>query len=212
MPVPRSEIERAEQKTAELIEDVDKLLHPTGVAWRLRKTRRRTAQISVLAQERPAETGEVVSRIRFVEVDAAGDPIDQPREFVVNDNQLYVNCDFLDLDPDYAWGEPGIYRGTCIGLFERIYGSNQAPIHGQLLDPVGEIPVVYRGDGPVSPLEKKIWEGVWNGEIPLGRLRWGHTSILRLRPGVTFELTMQAHKSNTVKELTPETDEPATRP
>ena len=50
-------------------------------------------------------------------------------------------------------------------LFTRIFGQNQTPADGLIIDEPGKIPDIYRGDpkeiARVSDFEKELWDNFW---------------------------------------------------
>ncbi|HPP53265.1 MAG TPA: hypothetical protein PK777_09970, partial [Thermoguttaceae bacterium] len=61
-----------------------KQIEQLRTAVRLLKVQRRLAHLEVLSQGKSPQTGQLQTRLRFIEVDDSGKPIDQPREFTID--------------------------------------------------------------------------------------------------------------------------------
>ncbi len=132
-----------------------------STAIRLLKVDHRVAQVDVLWQGQSPETGELATRISFVEVDAAGKAIEKPRVFTLEGNVLHLAALVIKFTDKYVEsGDP--LRGTSLCLFKRIYGDKQAPEKGFVLDPVGSRPAAYHGTQEMTEWEKGLWAKFWD--------------------------------------------------
>ena len=80
--------------------------------------------------------GQVSTEIEFVELDDDGQPVDQPRRFRIQGDQVYIDGWVVKFEDQYV-EEADIERGTSLLLFKRIFGSGQRPDDGHVLDEAG---------------------------------------------------------------------------
>lgn len=127
------------------------------------------AQILVDSIE-TGESGEMVTRLRWVEVDPEGRPFapGKPRTIEVKGNDVYIDAWQVVFDPaSIKEGDP--LRGKSLTLFSRIYGADQAPNEGVRLhvpaqtpgpdETAGLIPPAFRqSKGEAGELEKRLWQ------------------------------------------------------
>jgi hypothetical protein len=180
--------------------EIDRL----DMALRLMKVDHRVAQLDVLGQKGSAAAGDLVTTVRFVEVDNEGKPLEEPRVFEIEGDVAYVESWVVKFTDDYVeQGDP--LRSTSLCLFRRIFGESQQPSQGFSLDPVGSRPAAYQSGGQMSDLERGIWQQFWqyandpamaekvgvraaHGEAPFQKLVPGkrYKILLRSSGGLTF--------------------------
>jgi hypothetical protein len=91
------------------------------------------------------------------------------------------------------------FRSTSICLFRRVFGENQNPKDGFVLDAPGGQPVIYRTGGPPSDFEKEIWSRFWDysnnpDEAAKKGIRAAHGEApsQKLLPGMRYKLNLRA--------------------
>jgi hypothetical protein len=175
-------------------QEVDRL----DTALRLLKVDRRLAELRVIDQQTSEEEGSVVTRVSFVETNAEGHPIGEPREFDIVGDMVYVDYLVAKFDDKYI-EEADLERGTAICLFQRIFGENQQPSDGYMLDEVGTRPTAYARGGAISEFEQNIWNDFWTiANDPEKatehgiRAAHGNAAAIRVQPGKSYQLELRA--------------------
>ena len=129
---------------------------------RLLKVDHRIARLTVLDQQGSAEEGDLATKVRFVEVDAQGKPLGQPREFTIEGDVVYIDAWVVKFDDTHV-EEADPLRATSICLFRRLFGETQQPKQGFELDQVGSRPAAYQSGGDqMTDLERKLWARFWD--------------------------------------------------
>ena len=176
-----------------LAEDLDRV----QTAVRLLKLHRRLAKVEVLDQTTD-EAGQLATKIRFTEVGDEGQAIGEPAEFTLEGDRVYVEYQVVKFDDQYV-EQADIERGTAICLFERLFGENQKPEDGFVIDKVGSRPNAYERGSVTSEFEQKIWDDFWNiandpkKAAALGiRATQAVAPSIRVEPGATYELDLRA--------------------
>lgn len=137
-------------------EQIEKL----ETARRLLKADSRMAYLSVVDMKTD-DAGKVVStEVEFVEVDANGKALDEPKRYTVMGDTVYVDSRVVKFADEYV-EKADLVRGTSLVAFRGIFGRHQTPNDAFLLDKDGDVPSVYRRGKPESELEKKIWADFW---------------------------------------------------
>ncbi|QDU55994.1 hypothetical protein [Aeoliella mucimassa] len=177
----------------ELQEDLDRV----QTAVRLLKLHRRLARVEVLDQQTD-ESGQLQTKIRFIEVADEGQPIGEPAELTLEGDRVYIEYLVVKFDDQYV-EQADIERGTAICLFERIFGENQNPDEGFVIDKVGSRPNAYDRGSVTSDFEQQIWNDFWtiaNDRKKAEELGIRATHALapsiRMEPGATYELDLRA--------------------
>ncbi|NQT13071.1 MAG: hypothetical protein HQ582_10005 [Planctomycetes bacterium] len=169
-----------------------------NTAVRLLKVDHRVAQIDVLSQEGAADSGDLVTRFSFVEVDGEGNAMEEPRLFSVKGDMVYVDSWVVKFSDEYVeMGDP--LRSTSICLFRRLFGETQKPSDGFALDPVGSQPTAYRNGGQMSELEQEIWSKFWDYANDPAKARklgvraaHGEAPFQKLVPGKRYKVELRA--------------------
>jgi len=142
------------------LEQKQQQIQKLTVAVRLLKVDHRLARIRVLEQGRNPQNDRLWTTFEFVEVNEEDRPVDQPRRFTIDGDMVYIDSWVAKFDDEYVQtGDP--LRGTSICLFNRIFGEYCEPQAGFQLDQLGTRPHAYARGGPMSALEKNIWENFW---------------------------------------------------
>jgi hypothetical protein len=210
-----------QQKSAELsdrerdIATLNKKLERTALAMHLLKVRRRLARLTVLDQRTDPATKIPVSRIEFVELNDAGQPIGQPRQFDIRGDMVYVDYLRVTFDDKYV-EDSDLDRSTAICLFQRIFGEHQEAVDGYQLDEVGSRPTAYARGTDMSDFERKIWTDFWliaNDPKRAAELgiyaAHGAAVSMRVRPQATYLLELRSTGDMTIRPAEPPPAPPA---
>lgn len=164
---------------------------------KLLKLNQRVAQIRVLGQERSEDGKEFRTKFSFVEVNEEGHPIEQAKTFTIKGDIVYVDAwvvkfDFAHLEQN----DP--LRSTSICLFRRLFGEDQRPADGFVLDAVGSQPAAYRTGGKPSEFEQQIWSRFWEyannpalAKQAGVRAAHGEAPSIKLLPGKRYRILLQ---------------------
>jgi hypothetical protein len=177
----------AKQQEIERLQAVVKLL----------KLNQRVAQIHVLGQERSEDGKELRTTFSFVEVNEEGRPIEQAKTFTIKGDVVYVDAWVVKFD--YAHLEQSDpLRSTSICLFRRVFGEDQRPADGFVLDAVGSQPAAYRTGGKPSEFEQQIWSRFWEyannptlAKQAGVRAAHGEAPSIKLLPGRSYRVLLQ---------------------
>jgi hypothetical protein len=137
-------------------------------------------------------------RIRFVELSPDGDPIGSPREFRFASDVLYIDNWIVKFDDRFV-KDKDLQRGTSLCLFRRIFGEDQSPSQGYLLDEVGMRPQAYARGGQPTEFESQIWSQFWEfandpqkaAEMGI-RAANGEAVSIQVRPGMAYNIELRA--------------------
>jgi hypothetical protein len=137
-------------------------------------------------------------RIRFVELSPDGDPIGSPREFRFSSDVLYIDNWIVKFDDRFV-KDKDLQRGTSLCLFRRIFGEDQSPSQGYLLDEVGMRPQAYARGGQPTEFESQIWSQFWEfandpqkaAEMGI-RAANGEAVSIQVRPGMAYNIELRA--------------------
>jgi len=173
-------------------------------AVRLLKVDHRIARITVLSQEGSAAGGDLTTSFSFVELNEAGRPLDEPRQFTVKGDLVYLDAWVVKFADEYIeQGDP--LRATSVCLFRRIFGEAQRPVEGFVLDPVGSQPAAYRTGGKPSEFEAEIWSEFWEYANDVAkaqkagvRAAHGEAPSIKLMPGKCYKVLLRASGGLTV--------------
>jgi len=167
-------------------------------ALRLLKVNRRLAELRVVDQTGSDEENNLKTRISFVETNEEGEPLDEPREFVIDGDLVYVDYLVAKFDDEYV-ERADLDRATAICLFQRIFGENQQPSDGYQLDEAGTRPTAYGRGGIASDFEKQIWQDFWTiandpqqaQELGI-RAAHGNAASIRVQRDKAYQLDLRA--------------------
>ncbi len=180
--------------------EIDRL----DMALRFLKVDHRVAQLDVLEQRPSPESGELMTRVSFVEIGESGDPIEKPREFTVKGDVVHVAALVVKFaDEHVEAGDP--LRSTSLCLFKRLYGDKQEPEKGFPLDPVGSRPAAYRSGQRMSEWEQGLWSKFWDyandpdaaKEIGI-RAAHGEAVYQQMRPGMRYRVLLRSSGGLTI--------------
>lgn len=132
-----------------------------NMANRLLKVDHRIARLDVLSQGPSPQTGDMTTRVSFVETDEQGKPLEKPRVFDIKGEFVRVDALVIKFaDQLVEAGDP--LRSTSVCLFKQIYGNDDAPKRGFALDSPSSQPAPYERGGKMSELEQEIWANFWD--------------------------------------------------
>ncbi len=183
-----------------------------ALALKLQKVERRVARLVVI--DRAEVGGKLTTRVRFEEVDGAGDPLGAAQEITIDGDVVYVDAwvvKFEDLCVEQ--GDP--LRAASLVLFRRLFGEHQAPSQGTLIDRQGARPAAYGGDAPMTAVEEEVWQDFWAlandpaRAAKLGvRAAHGEAPSMKLVKGEVYKVTLRASGGLTIA---PDRPEPTSR-
>ncbi len=190
--------DEVEIKTAELEE--------LSIAMALLKIDHRVALIEILSQEpSPDDPDLIQTHLRFVELDAEGQPAGRGMDVTVDGTTVYVESLVVKFGDEYVESGDAL-RGTSICLFRRLFGEAESPTSGVEIDPAGLQPLAYTGvEGP-SPLHRELWARFWEyaNDPELARARGvkaihGEAPFIETRPGKTYRVELRASGGLTIQ-------------
>ena len=142
------------------VDEQQQVIARLDTSLRLLKVDHRVARLTVLDQSTD-DRGEIVSLVEFQELDDRGEPLDQPKQFRIKGDMVYIDTwvvKFLDKYVEAA----DLERGTALVFFRRLFGEFQEPHQGFALDQAGQRPTAYARGSALSEFEKRIWDDFWN--------------------------------------------------
>jgi hypothetical protein len=170
------------------------------MAMRLLKVDKRVARIDVLSQQGSVQNGDLVTHFTFVELDKDKEdlPLDEPRLFSVRGDVIYIDALVVKFDDQYVEAADPL-RSTSLCLFRRVFGENQKPADGFVLDPVGSRPAAYQNGREPSKFEQQIWARFWQyaNDPELAkktgiRAAHGEAPYLKVVPGKRYKMELRA--------------------
>jgi hypothetical protein len=132
---------------------------------------RRIAEMLVTDQQ--TIDGVLHTTVLFVEYAKDGTTL-PPKSFTLVGDTVHIDAMVIKFDGKYVEQNDPL-RGHSIALFTKIYGSEQTPAQGFVIDEPGRIPDIYRGIDPkVSQFEQTLWKDFWRlAEDPAYRQSMG---------------------------------------
>jgi len=220
LEIQKQEIDTLNTSLTETTQQLEKV----EFAMRLLKVRHRLARLTVLDQ-RPIEASDtaaleaaaagepaaqVMTKIEFVEINEAGEPISEPREFDIVGDMVYVDYLRVTFDDKYV-EQSYLDRSTAIALFQRIFGEHQKAIGGYTLDTVGTRPTAYGQGTDISDFEKKIWDDFWliandkQKAADLGIFAAHSNAVgIRVQPNMVYEIDLRSTGDMTIRPIDPQ--------
>jgi len=163
---------------------------------RLLRLDHRLARVEVVEQEETPEG--MVTRVRFSELGLAGKLIGSPKELEVRGRFLYLESQVVKFSDQYVESADPL-RGTSICLFRRVFGEQQKPADGPVLDTVGLSPGAIYGDNVRLIEHTDLWERFWDyaNDPDLARAAGvravhGEAPFTELRPGKSYRVELRA--------------------
>ena len=181
-------------------------------AMRLLKVRRRVAQLRVIDRRKDDTTGEVLSRVEFVELDREGKPLEKAKQYTVTGDVIYVDSWVVKFEDRYV-EQADLDRATSLVLFRRLFTDKLEPSQGLPLDRVGDRPQAYADGRPMSAFERAIWKDFWSVATDQARAKelgiraaHGEAPSVPLIKGMVYRIELRASDGLSIR---PET-QPAT--
>ena len=96
-------------------------------------------------------------------------------------------------------------RGSSVCLFQRIFGEDQKPADGTLLESSGSLPAVYAGDQLPDPFYEKLWAKFWDyaadpkaAKLAGVRAVHGEAPFVEAIPGATWRVELRSSGGLTI--------------
>lgn len=195
------EKEIALQKVSALEEEISQKqaeIEQLGVRLKLLKVDQRIGQFHVVDQTVDPESGEKVSKVRFLEIDKQGKPIGLPREFEIKGDVAYIEYWVVKFDDKYV-EEADPFRNTSIFLFRKIFGEDQKASEVPDIDTIGDRPAVYAQNPEATEFENQLWKDFWKlANDPEAakskgiRTAHGEAPNIKMIEGKTYELELRS--------------------
>lgn len=190
----QEEVTRLKGDVAQKVKQIEKL----DTALRLMTVEHRMADIFVVDQwKSQVEKGKLKTKFVFQDVDDQGQPLDDPREFTIDGDILYVDAWVVKFNDELIQQNDPL-RSTSLMIFRRLFGEFQEPSEGFAIDKVGARPAAY-GRGPQSEYEKELWSNFWEYSNDPARAQkagiraaHGEAPYVKLKPGVLYKVKLRA--------------------
>jgi len=203
-----AEVTRLTDKVAEQAKKIDEL----DLSLRLLKRDHRLARLTVEDQWETPEK-KLMTKLRFVEVNDEGQPLDKPREFTLEGDVVYLEAWVVKyLDEFVEKGDPA--RGTSVCLFKRLYGEHLEPSEGFELDSTHSRPAAYSSGREMPAFEREIWERFWDfandpekAQRAGVRAAHGDAPFIKVRSGKTYLVDLRASDGLTIRAVDSPPDE-----
>lgn len=193
--------EKLEGQVAEQQEEIStqrEEIERLDLAVRLLKVDRRVARVEVLDQQLDDGGAVKSTTVSFVELDAAGDPLGEPRQFTIDGDVLHIDAWVAKFQDELVQsGDP--LKAASLYLFRRLYGDYQRPVDGFPLDEERQQPLPYSGGGSMGEFEQTVWQEFWEyatdeqKAAAAGiRAAHGEAPYIKLTPGKRYRLVLRA--------------------
>ncbi|MEZ6088472.1 MAG: hypothetical protein R3C05_10690 [Pirellulaceae bacterium] len=189
------------------IERQSKEITRMETAMHLLKVDHRLAILEVLSQQEKPDSDQIVTTVRFTELSPQREPVGEPKVFSVQGEIIYLDSWVVKFDDKFV-ESADIARGTSLALFRRVFGENQKPTDGYLLDEVGSMPQAYLRGGEPSDFEREIWAQFWEFAADREkaaekgiRAAHGEAPSFKAIPGQVWEVTVRASGGLSVTRL-----------
>ncbi len=204
-------VSSVEEQGARLVEQERQIVELETALW-LSKIDHRVARVVVLDQVPieggsgdPGDPERVRTSVRFIELDDAGEPLGEPVDVEIEGKLLYIDALVIKFSDQYVEGGDAL-RGTSVCIFRRLFGEEQKPSDGAVLDRTGTRPLPYRGDDLPDPFYDELWERFWDyandpeAAAAQGvRAVHGEAPYMELRPGKTYRVELRASGGLTIR-------------
>jgi hypothetical protein len=115
----------------------------------------------LLVTDQTTINGIVHTTLLFEEYGRDGHPL-APKSFTILGSEAHLDAMVIKFDRDFVKKNDPL-RGHSLALFTRIYGNQQTPDSGPLIDTPGHIPEIYQGTNPkVTQFEMELWQKFWH--------------------------------------------------
>ncbi len=183
----------------------EQLRRQSEAARLLLKVNHRAALMEVLEQgPDPTDPEQILTRVRFVELDAAGKPAGTPQEITVQGTRVYLESLVIKFDDTFVEGGDAL-RGTSVCLFKKMFGENTPAKSGTAIDAVGQRPHPYAQGDMIDPWFDELWRNFWNyandpdAAAEKGvRAMHGEAPWIEARPGGRYRVDLRASGGLTI--------------
>ncbi len=195
-----------EQIIAELQQQNDDL----KLRLELLRERERVAVIDQVDQG-PSEQrpGELRTRFRFRETDAAGATVGPPQRFEIEGDVAYFDAQVIKFDDQFI-EQRDLERGSTLLLFRRIFGEHQKPVDGFTIDAVGGRPQIYSPEQGQPAFHEQLWRDFWDyandpavAQRSGVRAMHGEAPFIKLMPGRRYQIELRSSEGLTIRPLPP---------
>ncbi|MCC9607177.1 hypothetical protein LOC68_14140 [Blastopirellula sp. JC732] len=190
----QTKVSALEEEVTQKQAEIEKL----EVRLKLLKVDHRIGRFHVVDQTVDPDTGDKNSKIRFQEIDRDGQPVGQPREYVVKGDVVYVEYWVVKFEDKYV-EEADPFRNTSIFLFRKIFGEDQKPSEVPDIDVIGDRPMVYGRSPEATEFENQLWKDFWKlandpeaAKAKGIRAIHGETPNIKMIEGKTYELDLRS--------------------
>lgn len=168
----------------------------------LLKVDRRVAQIAVLDQQQDTEG--VVTTVEFIEFNGDGEPIGEPLKASVRGDTVYVAYLVLKFKDEFVEADDPI-RGASACFFQSLFGNEQTPDSGVILDEPGAWPERYADQDEAGVFASGLLEDFWEtandpqraAELGI-RAMHGEAPFMRVEVGAVYRLAIRSAGGLTV--------------
>lgn len=196
-----------EEQVVQLQNDVKRQqleIQRLATSLQLLKVDRRVARLDVIDQIRDRSDDSLTTVVDFVELDDRGEPLEGVRRFEIAGDVIYLDYWVVKFDDEYI-EQAQIDRSTSLVLFRRLFGEQQQPRDGFVVDQPDRPPRAYTSGGTVSEFEATIWSDFWNianderRAADLGiRAAHGQAVSIKTQPGKTYYIQLRASDGLTI--------------
>ena len=156
---PSRELQRQLAERDVQIQALKERAQALEAAVRLLRHTERRARIVVLDQTRGSDN-QLTTRIRFSEINPAGDPVGEPRDFEISGDEIYVDTLVIKFEDEFVTAGDAL-KGRSLLLFRRIFSDRLRPADALVLDREGQIPQAYAAEKAPSAFERELWAQFW---------------------------------------------------
>ena len=200
----------------ETIDEKNEVIEKQAIAMLALKTDERKAMITVL--DTSGEGNEMITTIRWVELNDANQPIDE-KVFELKGDMISVDAWVVKFKDEYI-ENADLIRGRSLYLFQRIYGEDNQGEYVYDLDGDKAPPQVYRSGETVSDFEREIWENFWEiaNDPPRAEdlgIRAAHGEVVyikEVKPGTRYEVELRASGGLSINRLEDDQPDPTAKP
>ena len=151
------QIERLEENVERQQIEIQRL----ATSIRLLKVDRRVARLDIVEQIKEPGEESLTTVVDFVELDDRGEPLEKAKRFEIAGDVIYLDFWIVKFDDEYI-EQAQIDRSTSLVLFRRLFGEQQQPRDGFVVDQPNRPPRAYTSGGAISEFEATIWSDFWN--------------------------------------------------
>ncbi|MFM8253499.1 MAG: hypothetical protein ACKOBW_18080 [Planctomycetota bacterium] len=196
-----------EEQIGQLQHDVERQqleIQRLATSMQLLKVDRRVARLDVVDQIKDRSDDGLITIVDFVELNDRGEPLEGGRRFEIAGDVIYLDYWVVKFDDEYV-EQAHIDRSTSLVLFRRLFGEQQQPRDGFVVDQPNRPPRAYTSGSAVSEFEATIWSDFWNianderRAADLGiRAAHGQAVSIKTQPGRSYYIQLRASDGLTI--------------